>query len=100
MMHLYPNRLAVGVKNTNTTTVMQITVAGASTATPGYPTWKPGHQLHTLQCIGDQVPLYAPGVPPVVEQECGPTLDPPQPASIDMMSLTTRETHHTARTST
>ena len=40
---------------------------------------------HTLQCIGDQVPLYAPGVPPVVvEQECVPTRDPPQPASIDM----------------
>ena len=39
---------------------------------------------HTLQCIGDQVPLYAPGVPPVVEQECVPTRDPPQPASIDI----------------
>ena len=39
---------------------------------------------HTLQCIGDQVPLYAPGVPHVVEQERGPTRDPPQPASIDL----------------
>ena len=32
----------------------------------------------------DQVPLCAPEVPRVVEQECGPTRDPPQPASIDM----------------
>ena len=47
------------------------------------PTWKrrPGCQLHT---IGDQVPSYVPGVPDVVEQERGPTRDPPQPASIDM----------------
>ena len=57
-MHLYNNRLAVGVKTThesscvpqhlsaqqqiapppNTTTVMQITVAGASTTAPGYST--------------------------------------------------------------
>ena len=54
-MHLYHNRLAVGVNNTyasscptadkckktppsNTTTVMQITVAGASTTTPVQPT--------------------------------------------------------------
>jgi hypothetical protein len=39
---------------------------------------------HTLQCIGDQVPLYVPRVPHVVVQERGPTRDPPQPASIDM----------------
>ena len=36
---------------------------------------------HTLQCIGDQVPLYVPGVPSVVEQEVDPTRDPPQSAS-------------------
>jgi hypothetical protein len=39
---------------------------------------------HTLQYIGDQVPLCAPGVSQVVEQECSPMRDPPQPASIDM----------------
>ncbi len=39
---------------------------------------------HTLQYIGDQVPFCAPGVPQVVEQECGPTRDPPQPVSIDI----------------
>jgi len=70
MMHLYPNRLAVGVKNTyasscptadsckknaptNTTTVMQITVAGARTRTPGQPTCtgKTGRQLPTNSSI-------------------------------------------------
>jgi hypothetical protein len=39
---------------------------------------------HTLQYIGDQVPLCAPRVPKVEEQECGPTRDPPQPVSIDI----------------
>ncbi len=39
---------------------------------------------HTLKYIGDQVPLCAPRVPQVVEQECGPMRGPPQPASIDM----------------
>ncbi len=39
---------------------------------------------HTLQYIGEQVPLCELGVPQVVELECGPTRDPPQPASIDM----------------
>ena len=39
---------------------------------------------HTLQYIGDQVPLCTPGVPKVVEQESVPTRDPPQPASIDI----------------
>jgi hypothetical protein len=39
---------------------------------------------HTLQHIGDQVPLCAPEVPQVVEQECGPTRDPPQSVSIDI----------------
>ena len=39
---------------------------------------------HTLQYIGDQVPLCAPVVPQVVEQECGPTRDPPQPVLIDI----------------
>ena len=57
MMHLYPNRLDVGVENTyasscptadsckknaptNIKTVIQITVAGARTGTPGQPSWK------------------------------------------------------------
>ena len=39
---------------------------------------------HTLQYIGDQVPLCAPVVPQVVEQDCGPTRDPPQPVLIDI----------------
>ena len=39
---------------------------------------------HTLRYIGDQVPLCAQGLPQVVEQQCGPKRDPPQPASIDM----------------
>ncbi len=44
--------------------------------------WSPAP--HTLQCIGDQVPLCAPEVPQVVERECGPTRDPPQSVSIDI----------------
>jgi hypothetical protein len=45
-------------------------------------TWSPAP--HTLQYIGDQVHLYAPEVPQVVERECGPTRDPPQSVSIDI----------------
>ncbi len=59
-----------------------------------------------LQHIGVQVHLCKPGAPTVVERECGPTRDPPQPVSIDIgpasstvvaqMPLTTRRKSRTA----